>query len=239
MPNILFFGDYTKAGVGTAPSSAPTITIYSVVRSSGVEALVESAQATVASAMTGRYYYQFTTANLQLNDYHARFHTSDSTVDQQDLPALWTNYSLAVTTDASGDVTPTAGAIAAVATAIWTDLVASSDFSTTASVGANLKATISATGGVLAPSPESLTGTVVSATTTSVTFSAGVGTVFNATANAYASVVTRYLTFTSGANKGLTVAVTSSSVASSNLTVGFAATTGVIAATAGDTVQLD
>ena len=89
------------------------------------------------------------------------------------------------------------------------------------------------------PSAESLTGTVVSATTTSVTISAGSGTVFNATANAYASGVPRYLAWTSGSNKGLVVTVTSSSVAGGNLTLSFGATAGVVAATAGDTVQVD
>lgn len=107
MSNLLFFGDYTKAGVGTAPSSPPTITIYSVVRSSGVEASVGSAVATTASALTGRYFYQLASANLQTYDYHARFHTSDSTVDQQDLPALWTRFSEAVTTDSTGGVNAT------------------------------------------------------------------------------------------------------------------------------------
>jgi hypothetical protein len=91
----------------------------------------------------------------------------------------------------------------------------------------------------LVNSPESLYGVVMSATTTSVTLSASSGTTFNTTANAYAQSVTRYLTFTSGANKGLPVAITQSSVSGGNLTVNFGATTGVIAATASDTVQID
>jgi hypothetical protein len=104
--------------------------------------------------------------------------------------------------------------------------------------GSDLTGTYAGGGG--GASAESLTGTVVSATTTSVTFSATGATVFNTTANAYANGnVPRYLSFTSGANKALVTTVTSSSVASGNLTVGFALTTGIITATAGDSVQVD
>jgi hypothetical protein len=100
--NLLFFGDYTKAGVGFTPSSAPTVTVYSVNRSTGAEASVASGSATTASALTGRYYYRLTGADLQTFDYHARFHTSDSTVDAQDQPALWTRWSEAIASDGSG-----------------------------------------------------------------------------------------------------------------------------------------
>jgi hypothetical protein len=91
----------------------------------------------------------------------------------------------------------------------------------------------------LAPSAESLYGTVVSATTISVTISAAEGTVFNIAADAYAGTTPRYLSFTSGANLGVPVTITASAVVSGNLVVGFAGSPGVVAATAGDTVRID
>lgn len=105
MSSLLFFGDYTKSGVGTAPSVAPTIAIYSVNRSTGAEASVVSGGVVTASALVGRYYYDLASANLQTYDYHARFHTTDTTVDAQDIAALWTRWSEAVATDANGGVT--------------------------------------------------------------------------------------------------------------------------------------
>jgi hypothetical protein len=91
----------------------------------------------------------------------------------------------------------------------------------------------------LAPSPESIQGTVVSATTTSATVSYLGGAAFNPTANAYAGAVPRYLSFTSGPNEGLPVVVNSSSVSAGNLTLGFAATVGIVAASPGNTLQVD
>lgn len=73
---------YTKAGVATAPSSAPTIQIVD----SSDNILVAAGTAVTASAnMPGAYYYAYTGAdNLIL---WALFHTTDTTVDQQDLGA--------------------------------------------------------------------------------------------------------------------------------------------------------
>jgi hypothetical protein len=102
---LIFYADYTKAGVATAPTSAPTITVYSVNRSSGAEALVGAAGAAmVASALTGRYFYRLTAADLQAYDYHARASTSDSVtgLDARDLPCLWVKFSEAVATNANG-----------------------------------------------------------------------------------------------------------------------------------------
>lgn len=91
---ILFYADYLKAGVGTTPSAAPTIAVYAVNRSTGVETLVGSAGASMtASALAGRYYFRVASADLSTNDYHARAHTSDTLVDQQDVPALWVRWS--------------------------------------------------------------------------------------------------------------------------------------------------
>lgn len=88
-------------------------------------------------------------------------------------------------------------------------------------------------------SATSVTGVVVSSTTTSVTISATGATVFNAAQNAYAGVVPRYLTFASGANRGPAAIVSSSSVANGHLTVGFPSTIGIGAATVGDEVEID
>jgi hypothetical protein len=91
---IIFYADYLKAGVGTTPSAAPTITVYAVNRATGAETLVGSAGASMtASALAGRYYFRVTSADLSTSDYHARAHTSDTSVDQQDVPALWVRWS--------------------------------------------------------------------------------------------------------------------------------------------------
>lgn len=94
--SLIFYGDYTKSGVATAPSVAPTFTLYRINRSTGVEdsTPVVNAQATTASALTGRYFYQVTGLDLTTYDYHGRFHTTDTTVDAADVPVLWTQFSL-------------------------------------------------------------------------------------------------------------------------------------------------
>ena len=70
---------YTTDGVGTAPSVAPVCTVVDAN-----DNVLASAQATTALAnMTGVYLYSYTgTAGLDLV---ALFHTTDTTVDSQDL----------------------------------------------------------------------------------------------------------------------------------------------------------
>lgn len=141
---------------------------------------------------------------------------------------------------AAGDVT---GNLAADLQTIKTQAVtATAGVTFPAAVGTSTYAG-GAVAGVTAPvtvvNLEALTGTVVSATTTSVVIFATVPA-SGQTANAYAPPgPARYLTFTSGPNAGLVVAITASSYSGGNLTLGFAATTGVVAASAGDTVQID
>lgn len=101
---VFFYADYTKAGVGTAPSSPPTLAIYSVNRGNSAETAIQTTAAMVASAMLGRYFYRLAGADLQTYDYHARAHTTDATVDVQDPPALWVRWSEAVATDSAGAV---------------------------------------------------------------------------------------------------------------------------------------
>lgn len=74
-----FKAAYTKLGIGTAPSSAPVCT---VVDSS--DNILANAQASTALAnLTGVYLYSYTgAAGLDLV---ALFHTTDSSMDQQDL----------------------------------------------------------------------------------------------------------------------------------------------------------
>lgn len=73
----LFKAGYTKNGIAAAPSSAPTITI-----TDGTSTLVTAA-ATTSTTLTGEYRYSYSgAAGLDLTGF---FHTTDATVDQQDL----------------------------------------------------------------------------------------------------------------------------------------------------------
>lgn len=74
---------YTKLGIATSPSVAPTINILNV----DTDALVATAQPVTAStAMPGVYTYTYSgAANLNLI---ALFHTTDASMDQQDLYAI-------------------------------------------------------------------------------------------------------------------------------------------------------
>ena len=82
----LFRAGYTKLGVAVAPSSAPTITVVDSANN-----LLESAQATtLLSNLVGAYIYSYSgTDGLYLQ---ALFHTTDATVDQQDLFSMPVNY---------------------------------------------------------------------------------------------------------------------------------------------------
>jgi hypothetical protein len=75
-----FKAGYTKLGVATAPSPAPTVNIVNVA----TDALVVTAGVTTASAaMPGVYTYTYSGAAM-LN-LIALFHTTDATVDEQDI----------------------------------------------------------------------------------------------------------------------------------------------------------
>jgi hypothetical protein len=71
---------YTKAGIATVPSSAPTVQIVDSSNNILVAALTAT---TAITNMPGAYYYSYSgTDNLIC---WALFHTTDATVDQQDI----------------------------------------------------------------------------------------------------------------------------------------------------------
>lgn len=100
---IIFYGQFTKSGASVQPSSAPTIDVYQVTRSSGASSKIKAAQGTTYLDH-GMYFYLLPTADLTLYDYPACFSTSDSTVDLKEVPALWVRWSEAVATDLNGNV---------------------------------------------------------------------------------------------------------------------------------------
>lgn len=80
---------YTKFGIGTAPASAPVCTV--VDTSNNI--LVNAQAVTTLSNMAGVYLYSYSGADGL--DLIGLFHTTDTTVDQQDLysytPAITAN----------------------------------------------------------------------------------------------------------------------------------------------------
>ena len=74
-----FRAGYTKLGVATAPSSAPTLTAVD----SSNNVLVNAQATTALTNIAGVYIYSYTGADDL--DLIGLFHTTDSTVDQQDI----------------------------------------------------------------------------------------------------------------------------------------------------------
>jgi hypothetical protein len=77
---------YTKDGVGYNPSSAPTVAVTRNGVSTGI-----TSGSTSAGAITGERIYTIAGATTTANGtgvYFVRWTTSDTTVDQQDLPSL-------------------------------------------------------------------------------------------------------------------------------------------------------
>lgn len=71
---------FTKQGIGTAPSSAPVAT---VVNTDTNIKLADTQATTALSNLAGYYEYEYSGADAL--DLVCLFHTSDTTVDQQDL----------------------------------------------------------------------------------------------------------------------------------------------------------
>lgn len=94
MSTICFYAQYTKSKVGVN-SLTVTWDIEQVTRSDGTRsALVTGGANSVTVGRRGLYGYVLTGADLTLYDYVATAITADSTVDQQEIAALWTLYSL-------------------------------------------------------------------------------------------------------------------------------------------------
>lgn len=91
---------YTKAGVGTAPSSAPTVTIIDTDNT----VLVNAQSATALSNLTGAYIYEYSGSDGL--DLIGKFYTADTTMDAQDLGVVaeytpvdtWGYFTSAITT---------------------------------------------------------------------------------------------------------------------------------------------
>ena len=99
-----FKAGYTKLGIATAPSSAPTIKVVD----SADNILVAALTATTALAnLAGAYLYSYSGADGL--DLIGLFHTSDATMDQQDLFSIPDMFSLMATaaalTTAQGNIT--------------------------------------------------------------------------------------------------------------------------------------
>lgn len=123
MTDIMFYASFTASKVGKTGLTV-TVDVHRVTRSSGASSEVVTAAA-MAEIGDGMYSYRLASADLTLYDYVAIAKTADTSVDQQHLAALWTNYATgaAVAGDA---MTLAAGAVtaAAIATDAVTELAA-------------------------------------------------------------------------------------------------------------------
>jgi hypothetical protein len=87
-----FKAGYTKLGIATAPSSAPTITVVDSANNILVAALTAT---TALTNQVGAYLYSYSGADGL--DLIGLFHTSDATMDQQDLFSVPDMFSLMAT----------------------------------------------------------------------------------------------------------------------------------------------
>ena len=87
-----FKAGYTKLGVATAPASAPTITVVDSANNILVAALTAT---TSLSNLVGAYLYSYSGADGL--DLIGLFHTTDATMDQQDLFSIPDMFSLMAT----------------------------------------------------------------------------------------------------------------------------------------------
>lgn len=114
MADLMFYASFTASKVGKTGLTV-TVDVHRVTRSSGASSEVVTAAA-MAEVGDGVYSYRLASADLTLYDYVAIAKTADTSVDQQHLAALWTNYATgaAVAGDA---MTLAAGAVTAAAIA--------------------------------------------------------------------------------------------------------------------------
>lgn len=90
MADLLFYSMYTTSKVGTTGLTV-TIDIWRVTRSSAATSEVVTA-GSAAELGDGVYLYRLASADPTLYDYVAIFKTATDTVDQQHIPALWTQF---------------------------------------------------------------------------------------------------------------------------------------------------
>jgi hypothetical protein len=90
MTDIMFYASFTASKVGKTGLTV-TVDVHRVTRSSGASSEVVTAAA-MAEIGDGMYSYRLASADLTLYDYVAIAKTADTSVDQQHLAALWTNY---------------------------------------------------------------------------------------------------------------------------------------------------
>lgn len=92
MADLLFYAMYTTSKTGTTGLTV-TIDIHRITRSSGATSeVVTGGSATELG--DGIYLYRLAGANPELYDYIAIFKTATTTVDQRDIPALWTLFGM-------------------------------------------------------------------------------------------------------------------------------------------------
>jgi hypothetical protein len=94
MADICFYAQFVAAKVGL-DGIAVTWDIEQITRSTGARAALVTGGATnIIVGRNGLYGYRLTGADLTLYDYVATAITADGTVDQQELAAMWTFWSL-------------------------------------------------------------------------------------------------------------------------------------------------
>lgn len=113
---ILFYAQFKASKVGKTGITV-TVDVDSYARSDGTR----TALVTAGSATEGRdgvYFYRYATADLSLTDLTCVFKTSDATVDDQQIAAMWSNYSLSD----SAAIAAAAPASTALINTTWTDV---------------------------------------------------------------------------------------------------------------------
>jgi hypothetical protein len=94
MSDLIFTAQFIATKVGLN-GLAPVWDIDRVTRSTGARSALATGEATnVVYGRRGLYGYRLTGADLSLYDYIATAITADATVDQQELAAVWTLWSL-------------------------------------------------------------------------------------------------------------------------------------------------
>lgn len=109
--DLIFYGQFVTSGLG-ATGLTVTVDVDQIERATGTRTALTTGGSGVVEGRRGWYEYRLTSANLHLYDYMVTFITAN-TADLKHVPALWTNYAMAL----AGSVpTATAGALNGLAT---------------------------------------------------------------------------------------------------------------------------